>query len=67
MVDPHDAVVGGVKQDAVLDMTAKASEGCRKASTEITKEEPKKLKKLLLSIRPVHQMSLCRIGFQCLC
>jgi len=58
VVKPHDAVVGDIKRDFVLDMTARKSEGCRKASTDIVKEEPKKLKKLLLSIRPVHQRSL---------
>jgi len=58
VVEPHDAVVGDTKKDAVLDMTARESEGCRKASTDIAKEEPKKLRNLLLSIRPVHQKSL---------
>jgi len=58
VVEPHDAVVGDIKRDAVLDMTARASEGCRKTSTDIAKEEPKKLRNLLLSIRPVHQKSL---------
>jgi hypothetical protein len=42
----------------MLDITAKWSEGCRKTSTDIAKEEPKKLKKMLLSIRPVRQKSL---------
>jgi len=55
VVEPHDAVVGDTKHDVVLDMTAQKSEGCRKASTDIAKEEPKKL---LLSIRPVQQRSL---------
>jgi hypothetical protein len=58
MVEPHDAVVGDVKRDVALDMTAKESEGCRKTSTDLAKEEPKKLKNMLLSIRPVHQRSL---------
>ena len=58
VVEPHDAVVGDVKREVVLDMTARASEGCRKTSTDIAKEEPKKLRNLLLSIRPVHQKSL---------
>ena len=58
VVVPHDAVVGDTKQEAVLDMTAKKSEGCRKASTDIAKDEPRKLKKLLFSIRPIHQKSL---------
>ena len=42
----------------LLDMTARASEGFRKTSTDIAKEAQKKLKKLLLSIRPVNQRSL---------
>lgn len=58
VVEPHDAVVGDLKKDLVLDMTARASEGCRKTSTDIAKEEPKKLRNLLLSTRPVHQKSL---------
>jgi hypothetical protein len=58
VVEPHDAVVGDLKRDIVLDMTAKESEACRKTSTDIAKEDPKKLQKTLLSIRPVHQRSL---------
>jgi len=58
VVEPHDAVVGDMKRDVVLDMTARESEGCRKTSTDIAKEEPKKLRNMLLSIRPVHQKSL---------
>jgi hypothetical protein len=58
VVEPHDAVVGNVKRDVALDMTAIESEGCRKTSTDIAKEEPRKLRKMLLSIRPVHQKSL---------
>jgi hypothetical protein len=57
VVEPHDAVVGDLKRDVVLDMTAKESEGCRKASTDIAKENPRKLK-TILSVRPVHQRSL---------
>ncbi len=58
VVEPHDAVVGDVKREVALDMTARESEGCRKTSIDIAKEEPKKLRKVLLSIRPVHQKSL---------
>ena len=58
VVEPHDAVIGDMKKDVVLDMTARESEGCRKTSTDIVNENPKKLKKTLLSIRPVHQTSL---------
>jgi hypothetical protein len=58
VVEPHDAVVGDVKRNVALDMTAKESEGCRKTSTDLAKEKPKKLRNMLLSIRPVHQRSL---------
>jgi hypothetical protein len=58
VVEPHDAVVGDIKRDVVLDMTARESVGCRKTSTDLTKEKPKKLRNMLLSIRPVHQRSL---------
>ena len=58
VVEPHNAVVGDTKREVVLDMTARKSEGCRKTSTDIAKEDPKKLRKTLLSIRPVHQKSL---------
>jgi hypothetical protein len=58
VVEPHDAVVGDLKKDTVLDMTAKESENCRKTSTDIAKENPNKLKKTILSIRPIHQRSL---------
>ncbi len=58
VVEPHDAVVGDVKRDVALDMTARKSEGCRKTSTDLVKEDPRKLRKTLFSIRPVHQKSL---------
>ena len=58
VVEPHDAVVGDMKKDMVLDMTARESESCRKTSTDIAKENPKKLRNAILSIRPVHQKSL---------
>jgi len=58
VVEPHNAVVGDVKRNVALDMTAKDSEDCRKVSTDIVKEQPKKLIQLLQSVRPVHQTSL---------
>ncbi len=58
VVEPHDAIVGDVKRPAALNMTAKESERCRKVSTDIVKEQPKKLMRLLHSIRPAHQTSL---------
>jgi hypothetical protein len=58
VVEPHNAIIGDVKRDIALDMTAKESEGCRKASVDISKEPPKKIMRLIMSVRPVHQKSL---------
>ena len=52
VVEPHNAIVGDVKRDIALDMTAKESEGCRKTSVDIAKEPPKKSMRMLMSIRP---------------
>ncbi|MDI6690509.1 MAG: DUF763 domain-containing protein [Candidatus Bathyarchaeota archaeon] len=58
IVEPHNAIVGDVKRDIALDMTAKESEGCRKASVDITKEKPNKIMRLIMSVRPAYQKSL---------
>jgi len=58
VVEPHDAIVGDVKREVALNMTAKESEGCQKISTDIAKEEPRKVMKMLKSIRPAYQRSL---------
>jgi len=58
VVEPHDAIVGDVKRNVALDMTSKASENCRRVSTDIAKEPPKKLMRMLQSVQPVHQSSL---------
>jgi hypothetical protein len=58
VVEPHNAVVGDVKRDVALDMTAKESEGCRKTSVDIAKELPKKNLQMLMSMRPAYQKSL---------
>ncbi len=58
VVEPHKAIVGDGKRDAVLNMTSRESEECRKASVDISKENPRKVRRLLESARPVHQKSL---------
>jgi hypothetical protein len=58
VVEPHNAIVGDVKRDIALDMTAKESEDCRKTSVDIAKEPPKKSMRMLMSIRPAYQKSL---------
>jgi len=60
VVEPHDAIVGDVKRNVALDMTAGESENCRKVSTDLVMEPPKKLMRLLESVRPKHQASLQR-------
>jgi len=58
VVEPHDAIVGDAKRESVLNMTAKESEKCRRASTDLAKERPEKLIRLLESVRPITQPSL---------
>lgn len=58
VVEPHDAIVGDIKREIALNMTARESEGCRKVSVDLACEPPKKIMRLLLSIRPAYQKSL---------
>ena len=58
IVEPHNAIVGDVKRDIALDMTAKESDGCRKTSVDVAKEPPKNVMRLIMSIRPAYQKSL---------
>jgi len=58
IVEPHNAIVGDVKREITLDMTSRESEGCRRTSVDIVKEEPRKVANMLRSIRPVYQRSL---------
>ena len=56
--EPHKAIVGDVKREIALDMTARESENCRKTSVDIAKEPTKKIMHLIMSIRPAYQKSL---------
>lgn len=47
VVEPHEAIVGETKLPQVLDMTAKESEGARKASVDAAKEKPERTIRLL--------------------
>jgi len=58
VVEPHNAIVGDARREIALDMTAKESEGCRKASVDLACEPPRKLMRLVMSIRPAYQKSL---------
>jgi hypothetical protein len=58
IVEPHNAVVGDVRREKALNMTAKTSEGARKASVDVAKEPPRKVLRLFEAARPLHQRSL---------
>ncbi|MEM3550016.1 MAG: DUF763 domain-containing protein [Candidatus Bathyarchaeia archaeon] len=58
VVEPHNAIVGEVKREIALDMTAKESEGCRKASVDLACEPPRKNMRLIMSLRPAYQKSI---------
>jgi hypothetical protein len=58
VVEPHNAIVGDAKRERALNMTAKTSEGARKASVDIAKEPPNKTMRLFEAARPLQQKSL---------
>jgi hypothetical protein len=58
VVEPHNAIVGDARRETVLDMTAKESDGSRKASVDVAKESPRKLMRMVVSARPEFQKSL---------
>lgn len=58
IIEPHSAIVGDVKRRIALDMTARESEGCRRASVDLACEPPKRLMKLIMSFKAVNQKSL---------
>ena len=58
VVEPHNAIVGDVKRETALNMTAKTSEGSRKASVDLTKESPKKTMRMFEEAKPTKQKSL---------
>ncbi|MEM2953746.1 MAG: DUF763 domain-containing protein [Candidatus Bathyarchaeia archaeon] len=58
VVEPHNAIVGEAKREIALDMTARESEGCRKVSVDLACEPPKKVMRLIMSLRPAYQKSL---------
>jgi len=58
VVEPHSAIVGETKREIALDMTSAESERCRKRSVDLANENPKRLLRLVRSIRPKYQKSL---------
>ena len=58
VVEPHSAIIGDAVRAKALNMTAKQSENCRKVCVDIAKEKPKRLRRMLESVRPKYQSSL---------
>ena len=58
VAEPHDAIVGDVKREVALDMTARESQACRKTSVDIAQEPPEKVTRMLQSLRPAYQKTL---------
>jgi len=58
VVEPHNAIVGDVRREIALDMTARESDGCRERSVDVAKENPRKVARMLKAIRPSYQKSL---------
>jgi len=58
VVEPHNAIVGDAKREIALDMTARESGGCRERSVDVAKEDPRRVARMLKSIRPSYQRSL---------
>jgi hypothetical protein len=58
VVEPHNAIVGDARREAVLDMTAKGSEACRETSVDVARERPERTMRLLMPSNPVHQKLL---------
>lgn len=57
VVEPHKAIVG-VDEGAVLNMTARESEGCRAASLDIARESLAKLRNIVVTLRDPMQQTL---------
>jgi len=58
VVEPHAAIVSERKSRYVLDMTARESEGCRRASVDLIRENPRKLARDLCLLRRTKQRIL---------
>ncbi len=57
-VEPHEAIVGSKSKNPVLDMTATTSENCRRISTDLANDDPRRLVRIFKSFRTKEQSSL---------
>jgi len=58
VVEPHTAIISEKRSLLALNMTARESEGCRGASVDIVKENPRKIARMLSSVRQAKQRTL---------
>jgi hypothetical protein len=58
VVEPHDAIVGDRWKPRVLDMTAHASEGSRRATIDLINDGPERLRRRLLAPQTSGQRAL---------
>jgi hypothetical protein len=58
VVEPHAAIVSDQRSPLALDMTARESEGCRRASVDIVKDNPRKVIHMLRSVLRNKQRTL---------
>ncbi len=58
VVEPHSAIVGDVKHERVLDMTARVSEACRKISVDLAKETPERIRRMVPEVKQSKQKLL---------
>ncbi len=56
--EPHSGIISDVIENRVLDLTAKESEDTRKATLDIVRDNPKKLKSTVIEVRDAKQKTL---------
>jgi hypothetical protein len=56
--EPHDAILGDLHLDKVLDMTSNESENVRKIAVDLVNDNPRKIQKHIASPRPSFQSSM---------
>ena len=56
--EPQNAILCDSRLPAVLDMTSAKSTDNRRACVDLAKEDPRRLRRMLVAARPIHQRSL---------
>ncbi|MGY5855435.1 MAG: DUF763 domain-containing protein [Candidatus Thorarchaeota archaeon] len=56
--EPHSGMISGQIRDTALDMTSKDSESCRKASVDVVKEDPARVRRYFEDVKSYGQSTL---------